>query len=127
MKGAKLAMVLVIAVAATAAILLRGQPVGGADAAKPASFSKDVKPFLQTYCINCHGNVKPKGGINLETYDKVVSGGKSLVKVGKPDDSRLVQVCEGKGKPMPPKKEKQPTAQEIQTVRAWIADGAKNN
>ena len=50
------------------------------------------------------------------------------VVAGKPDDSWLVLTCEGKGWPMPPKKwKKQPKAEEVARVRAWIAAGAKDD
>jgi mono/diheme cytochrome c family protein len=125
MRLVKFGVLMVAAAVALTAFLSAGQPAGGADTPAP-TFDKDVKPFLQTYCVSCHGAVKPKGGINLESYDKVVNGGKALVKVGKPDDSRLCQVCEGRGKPMPPRMSKQPTAEEVKLLRAWVADGAKN-
>src|SRR5262245_23756818 len=125
MKYLKPLMVLA-AVALVGGVMLSGPLAGGADNEAP-TFGKDVKPFWQTYCVSCHGATKPRAGINLESYDSVVNGGKNLIKAGRPDDSRLCQVCEGRGKPMPPKKAKQPTAQELQALRAWIADGAKNN
>src|SRR5262245_18035920 len=100
-------------------------PAGGADTEVP-TFGKNVKPFLETYCVSCHGAAKPRAGINLESYDAVVNGGKILIVACKPDDSRLCQVCERRGKPMPPKKSKQPNAQELQDLRAWVADRAKN-
>jgi mono/diheme cytochrome c family protein len=126
MKVLKMGLAAWILATVAIALLSLSQPAKSADAPAP-TFAKEVKPFLQNYCISCHGANKPKAGINLESYDKLINGGKSLVKIGKPDDSRLCQVCEGKGKPMPPKKSKQPTADEIKSVRAWIADGAKNN
>ncbi|MEN3943054.1 DUF1592 domain-containing protein [Prosthecobacter sp. SYSU 5D2] len=30
------------------------------------SFKKGVAPFVKTYCIECHGNRRTKGGLNLE-------------------------------------------------------------
>jgi len=117
----------VVALIGAMALLAWNAPQASRADDEAPTFGKNVKPFLQTYCVNCHGAAKPKAGVNLESYDVVVNGGKKLINVGKPDDSRLCQVCEGKGKPMPPKKAKQPTAEEIKALRAWIADGAKNN
>jgi mono/diheme cytochrome c family protein len=127
MNQAKWAGVVGVTVMVIAGVVSSSQPVSRADDTPAPTFGKDVKTFLQTYCINCHGAAKPRAGINLESYDSTVNGGKSLVVAGKPDDSRLVRVCEGKGKPMPPKKAKQPSADEIKSLRDWIADGAKNN
>ena len=30
------------------------------------TFRDQVTPFVRTYCLNCHGNRKTKGGVNFE-------------------------------------------------------------
>ncbi len=40
-------------------------------------FTKQVHPFLETYCISCHGAEKPKADFDLSSYstmDRVVAG-----------------------------------------------------
>ena len=32
----------------------------------PLSYSHDVKPLLEKYCVDCHGAPKPSGGLDLE-------------------------------------------------------------
>lgn len=32
-------------------------------------FQNDIKPYLQNFCIDCHGQEDPKGGLNLTLFD----------------------------------------------------------
>jgi mono/diheme cytochrome c family protein len=94
------------------------------------SFTKDVKPFLAKYCVECHGANKPKGGFNFSSYNDLMKGSKKKKAIveGKPDDSLLVKTLDGTEKRMPPKKStKQPTAKEIDVIKAWIKAGAKDD
>jgi hypothetical protein len=104
--------------------------VSAAHAQQPPSFARQVKPFLARYCLECHNATKLKGSLSLETYATLVEGGKSgspLV-AGKPDESLLVLLPEGKQKPaMPPKSARQPKPEETAILRAWIASGAKDD
>jgi WD40 repeat protein len=98
--------------------------------AQPASYAKQVRPFLAKYCIECHSGDDPDGGLNLESFKSIGDGGNhgTILTAGKPDDSRVVRLLEGKATPnMPPKKAKQPKADERAVLRAWIAAGAKDD
>jgi hypothetical protein len=109
--------------------------LGGTRAARaddPPSYTKDIRPFLDTNCVSCHNAKVTKGGANLESYESIVKGGKNkkvLLVPGDADKTRLVAVIEHKAKPnMPPKKEKQqPTDAEKTMFRAWVAAGAKDD
>lgn len=98
---------------------------------KPApSYVKDVKPFLATYCTGCHGAAKPKAGVVLTTYDNLLKQSRAgfVVVPSQPDKSMLIRTLSGDAKKMPPAKfPKQPTADEIATIKAWIAAGAKDD
>ena len=95
------------------------------------SYSKDIRPFFVKYCLECHNAKTMKGALSLETYKAMLDGsdGGAVIVPGKPNDSRLVLLIEHKDKPtMPPPKAKfQPSKDEIKLVRAWIADGAKDD
>jgi WD40 repeat protein len=94
------------------------------------SYSKQVLPILTKYCSECHNANKLKGGLNLESYQSFQQGGDHgpVAVAGKPDESRLVRLLEGKDKPaMPPKKAKQPPPEAIALIRAWVAAGAKDD
>jgi WD40 repeat protein len=98
--------------------------------AEPASYSKQIRPFLQRYCVECHNSHEPKSDLNLETYAALMAGGEHgvVLKAGKAADSRIVRMVEGKSKPaMPPRKSRQPTDEERSLLRAWIEAGAKDD
>jgi hypothetical protein len=111
-------------------VLVAGSGLAGA-ADDPPSFVKDVKPFLKTYCMDCHSGARAKGGYNVESLENLLKkgrGGAALVVAEKPDDSRLVQSVTGKTRrAMPPKNKPQPKADEVDKVRAWIKAGAKDD
>jgi hypothetical protein len=101
-----------------------------AQAADAPSYTKDVKPFLENYCLSCHSGLKAKSGYNLDGYASLFKGGRKgpAVVAGKSDKSMLVRTLEGSAKKMPPRKySEQPTAAEIAKVKAWINAGAKDD
>lgn len=96
----------------------------------PVSYAKDIKPFLNKYCMECHQGASAKAKVKVDSYADLLTRTKkgALVVAGKADQSVLVKVLEGQGgKPMPPKKSAQPTAAEIAKVKAWITAGAKDD
>src|SRR5262249_17377748 len=112
-----------------AAVLLGAVGLTG-QAQQPPSYAKQVRPFLAKYCLECHNASQAKGELVLETFKAMQDGGKSGPGVvpGKPDESPLVLLAEGKQKPaMPPKDAKQPKRDEVAVLRAWVAAGAKDD
>jgi WD40 repeat protein len=94
------------------------------------SFVRQIKPFFSRYCLECHNTDEPNGGLSLESYKTLLEGGThgSALVAGKPDESRMVQMVEGKAKiVMPPKKARQPKAEEIALLRQWVKGGAKDD
>jgi hypothetical protein len=101
-----------------------------APAAAEVSYTKDIKPFLATYCAECHSAARPRSGVSVESYDALVKGRGSLVVPGQPDRSNLLRITDPATarKIMPPRKfGKKPTAEELAMVKAWIAAGAKDD
>ena len=112
-----------------------------AQAAEPASFSKDIVPLLKTRCVMCHltgqepGNMKlaPKVAYATLVGVKATETDLNRVEPGKPDQSYIVRKLEGThvaaggtgermpmgGDPLPP--------EEIRKIRLWIEAGAPNN
>jgi uncharacterized membrane protein len=87
------------------------------------SFKNDVQPILTASCVNCHGNGKRKrAGIDLSSYTTAV---KALTP-GNADKSKLHKSLIGKGAKLMPPRNPLPD-EEIQTIKAWITAGAKNN
>ena len=86
-----------------------------------------VEKILSANCIGCHGDNRPRDGIDLRTQASVLKGGEDgpIVKVGKPADSVLVKAVHGVGaRPMPPRGPKL-TAPQIKVIESWIQGGAK--
>lgn len=97
-----------------------------ASPAGPPDFSRDVMPIFESNCLRCHNTAEEKGGLLLESYEDLMRGGDDGVPVvvGNADDSPIVRQVEGRAKPkMPPKADLR--AEDIATLRAWIAAGAK--
>jgi hypothetical protein len=104
---------------------------GPAVAQQAPSYVKQVKPFLAKYCVECHNPDKLRGDLDVTGVKAMLAGGKSGAAFvpGRPDESYLVTLTEGKDNPkMPPKTAKaQPTAAEVALLRAWVAAGARDD
>ncbi len=104
-------------------------PTPGSSAS--VDFHKQVMPIFAQHCTKCHDENKKKGGYRLDTKELAFTAGESEespIVAGKPDESLLVKVIEGKGKysdEMMPPKGGPLSAEEIGIVRQWIADGAR--
>jgi hypothetical protein len=88
-------------------------------------FEADVLPLFQAKCVRCHGGKRPKGDLDLSTAAGLFKGGESgpVILAGKPDESLLYDKVH-KGA-MPPRKKDRLGAAEVETLRRWIAAGAR--
>ena len=99
------------------------------------SFSQDVQPVINQHCIKCHeagGVGEVTSGLNLETYEGMMKGTDSgpMVIAGDIEGSNLLVLMEGRADPsisMPHGKNEPVPKKDIQTIRTWIGQGAKNN
>ena len=101
--------------------LIAAVPLFGADDAG-ALWSGGVQALLDAHCVKCHGPLKKKSGLELDTVEAVLKGNEdgAVVVPGKPDESSLIAAFAPDADPhMPPKK--QLTVHEIAKVRTWIA------
>jgi hypothetical protein len=98
------------------------------------SYSKDVQPILSKNCSECHAPGQ-KGyeasGLDTTSYQTLMKGGKfgPLVKPGDALSSSLNMLVEGRAHSsirMPHGREKLPDA-DIETLKVWVNEGAKNN
>ena len=39
------------------------------------TYAKDIRPLLETSCLRCHGEQRPKGGLQLNSRENVLKGG----------------------------------------------------
>ncbi|MBM3981288.1 MAG: DUF1549 domain-containing protein [Planctomycetes bacterium] len=98
-----------------------------ARAADAPTYAKDVAPLLQAKCAKCHndGKTRKYADLDLTTPAGILKGGESgpVIVPGKPEKSSLYEKVH-KGE-MPPAKKDALAAAEVETLRKWIADGAK--
>lgn len=95
-------------------------------AADPPTYVDDIRPILARYCTDCHRAKRFKGGVKLDTFEALSATGKRPnIVPGDPPRGRLLETMTGPGKKMPPPNWDQPTASEIERIRAWIRSGAK--
>ena len=119
-------------VGATAATALLA--LGAACSRTEASFVRDVNPILKEYCVECHstgGRGYVASGFSVESYDDVMRGTKfgPVIVPGSSVSSTLERLIEHKADPsiaMPQGKPRLPK-ENLDIIRTWIDEGAKNN
>ena len=94
-----LALVLMASVSGSAAF---GDDAPSKPADATVDYASQVKPILTRHCVSCHGAVKPRGGLRLDTAAAALQGGKSGP-VGAPGPAarraRSSSPCGAKGRP----------------------------
>jgi hypothetical protein len=98
------------------------------DAAEPVNYLRDVKPVLQARCYACHGALKQKSKLRLDTAAFARKGGRRgpAVVPGKVADSLLIErVADTDEASRMPPQGKPLTEQQIALLRAWIDHGAQ--
>lgn len=92
-------------------------------------WSMDIAPILEANCWSCHGPSKRKGKLALHTPGGLLAGGESgpALVPGDPAASELiarVTLPLDDMDHMPPEGKPQPSLEELELLRAWIAAGA---
>jgi hypothetical protein len=94
----------------------------------PVSYSADVAPIFAMHCNSCHGDA---GGLSTRTHAELMTGGHlgRVIIPGDPDRSLLIHFVDGRrgkeqlmplgGRPL--------MAEQIETIRRWIAAGARED
>lgn len=109
------------------AIGLAGCGVCGAVASSAASeggdFAHGALPILRRHCVECHADGTYKGGLSIDTRESLL--GSDVVVVGQSDESELILRVTDPDPDwrMPPDRDPL-SAEEIETLRAWIDQGA---
>lgn len=108
------------------------------------TLSGDVQPILTTNCAvsGCHAGTSPAQGMNLadgQTHANTVNvraneaAGLDRIEPGVPDQSYLVHKIQGTQTSVGGSGSRMPlggaplTQEQIDVIRAWVEDGAKNN
>ncbi|HEX8912861.1 MAG TPA: DUF1549 domain-containing protein [Humisphaera sp.] len=97
---------------------------GAAEAPAGPTFERDVLPVLNAHCLQCHGGVHQRNGLDLRTLPSLNTGGKSgpVVVPGNPDESLLWKKLAADEMP---KTDNKVSAANKAAIRAWIAGGAR--
>ncbi|MCB1878356.1 MAG: hypothetical protein KDH88_20455 [Chromatiales bacterium] len=108
------------------ALIFAGE--AGAQDDQVPGFAKDVSPILETHCGDCHSGWFPSAGLRVGSLEELRKGGRSgpAVIPGKTDRGWLMyslQQTEGRYR-MPPEGPRL-NAEQIETIRSWIAAGAR--
>jgi mono/diheme cytochrome c family protein len=99
---------------------------------QPVTYA-DVKPVFEQYCVSCHQPGRPgyeESGFDMTGYDAVMKGTRfgAVVLPGEPRTSTLLMLLEGRADPsikMPHGVAPAPSEAEIETIREWVAQGAR--
>ena len=122
-----LALVLMASVSGSAAF---GDDAPSKPADATVDYASQVKPILTRHCVSCHGAVKPRGGLRLDTAAAAISGGKDgpAVVPGKADESPLIAAVKGEGATERMPLKRPPLADDqIKLLETWVDQGAKAN
>ncbi len=111
--------------------------LAGCGSENTVSYAQDVKPILEQHCLECHkegGEGLVASGFSMESYAGLMKGTRNgpMVIAGDVEGSNMVVLMEGRADPslkMPHNhgKKRSIAKQDIQTIRRWIEQGAKNN
>jgi mono/diheme cytochrome c family protein len=88
-------------------------------------FEKSVRPLLAENCFACHGPMKQKGGLRVDSRAALLGGGDSgpALVAGQPESSRVLQAIRyGGDLRMPPKGRL--ADEKIGILARWIKMGA---
>ena len=92
-------------------------------------YQKQIKPLLAARCYPCHGALKQKAGLRLDTGTNTRKGSQDgpVLNLRKPDQSKLlVRVASTNSDERMPPEGDALKPEQVALLRAWIAQGAKS-
>jgi hypothetical protein len=95
----------------------------------PLVYTGVIKPIMASTCVSCHGQIKQKKKLRLDSLAAIMKGGKdgAVVVPGNVDKSDLVDRIEldlNDDDHMPPKGKPQLTDKQILVLEWWVKAGA---
>lgn len=126
-----LAWCVALALTATSARAELPIPVSEIDRSDPVDFAKEIMPLMKQNCLACHHAKESEGGLNLETYASMMSGGDSGAAVVAKDvaSSLIMTRATGAEEPLMPPEDnsvgaKPLTPEQLGLLKLWIDQGA---
>ena len=98
--------------------------ISAGEARGPVDFAAEIRPLLEQHCIRCHSPNNRQGDFSFASRDDLFDNG--YVVPGDPAGSHVVDIVTGSdGRPPRMPKEGRPlSAEQVETLRRWIAEGA---
>ncbi|HEX7446608.1 MAG TPA: DUF1553 domain-containing protein [Pirellulales bacterium] len=111
----------------TFAVLAAHLPAVDIQAAEPLQYNRDVRPILAENCFACHGpdSAARKADLRLDQRQAAIDA--AAITPGKADDSELIRrilTSDPDELMPPPATKKQLTAEQKETLKRWMAEGA---
>jgi hypothetical protein len=102
-------------------------PNSAAHAGERIDYEQQIKPLLRQRCFACHGALKQKAGLRLDSGALIRKGGTGgpVIEPAHADESVLIErVCETNPSLRMPPEGSPLTNEQIAVLRAWIDQGA---
>jgi WD40 repeat protein len=103
--------------------------ISAISAADTVSFDKQIRPILARNCAGCHQPASRQSGLSLATFADFQTGGRKgpAFIAGNPEKSVIISYLTGETKPQMPFGGKPLPDEQIELIRSWIREGAKND
>src|SRR6266853_572814 len=98
-------------------------------AQEPVSFHRQIKPILARQCLGCHQGASRQAELSLAGVKDIQAGGRKgpALAAGAPEKSLIVSYITGESKPQMPFGGKPLPDDQIELIRRWIREGAKDD
>lgn len=105
------------------------RPANQQSSNRPVDYDTQVHAIIADHCLMCHSAALKSGGLNLETYDGLMAGGRTGAAVvpGHGKESLIIQHLTGEVLPQMPNGMPPLPDTDIATIRLWIDQGARRS
>ena len=109
--------------------VLQGSPSNIVFPTRDVSYAQHVKPLFNQTCAlaACHDNGSHSSALCLTSYNNAVFRTPGVIVPGQPEVSTLVYRIEGTSGLREPRNSSPLNQNQINGIRTWIAEGAKDN
>lgn len=112
-------------------LLALGSATPALRAAEPVSYYNQIRPIFQQHCQGCHQPARAQGGYSMTTFAEILKPikEKPVLVPGKPEMSLLIEqiLPDAEKKALMPKNKEALPARDIDLIKVWIAQGAKDD